>query len=95
MRVSYLNTAGVVLLLLVPILSMAEHWLQELPELRLSLHGAIQSVIDNIANVHSSRERIVAAEQARVFPNQPFDATIRVITSKAEFILKKSKAPDE
>lgn len=95
MRVPYSNTAEMILLLLVLILSRAERWLQDPPELRLCLHGAIQSVINNIANGYSSRQRIAAAQQARVFPNQPFDATICVITSKAEFNLKKSKAPDE
>ena len=94
MRVPYSNSAEMILLLLVPILSRAEHWLQDSPELRFSFHGAIQSVTNNIANVYSSRQRIVAAQQSRVFPDQPFDATIRVITSKAGFNLKKSKAPD-
>ncbi|NOT97302.1 MAG: hypothetical protein HOP00_13490 [Nitrospira sp.] len=94
MRVPYSNSAEMILLLLVPILSRAERWLQDSPELRFRLHGDIQSVTNNIANVYSSRQRIVAAQQSRVFPDQPFDATIRVITSKAGFNLKKSKAPD-
>jgi hypothetical protein len=86
MRVPYSNTAEMILLLLVPILSRAEHWLQNSPELRFSFHGAIQSVTNNIVNVYSSRQRIVVAQQSRAFPDQPFDATIRGITSKADSI---------
>lgn len=95
MRVPYSNSAEMILLLLVPILSRAERWLQDSSELRFSLHCAIQSVTNNIANVYSSRQRIVAAQQSRAFPDQPFDAMIPVTTSKAGFNLKKSKAPDE
>ncbi|RPH75261.1 MAG: hypothetical protein EHM80_16500, partial [Nitrospiraceae bacterium] len=58
------TTAGIILLLIVPTISMAEERSQPPPELRLSLHDAIQAAVDNNVNVRLLRERIAAAQSA-------------------------------
>jgi len=64
MRFSRCAIAGIILLLVVPTMSMAEERSQAPPELRLSLHDAIQAAIDNNVNVRLLRERIAAAQSA-------------------------------
>lgn len=62
MRSCLPTVAGIVLLGLLPALSIAEERIQGVPELRLSLHDAIQAAIDNNVNVRLLRERIAAAQ---------------------------------
>lgn len=62
MRSILLTVAGIILLGVLPTLSMAEEQIQDVPELRLSLHDAIQAAIDNNVNVRLLRERIAAAQ---------------------------------
>ena len=58
------TTVGIILLLVVPTVSIAEERSQAPPELRLSLHDAIQAAVDNNVNVRLLRERIAAAQSA-------------------------------
>ena len=59
------RTLGIAILATFWMMSLvrAESWLPP-PELRLSLHDAIQAAIDNNANVRLLKERIVAAQSA-------------------------------
>lgn len=66
MRLVHCAIAGIILLLVVPGTSMAEERSQPPPELRLSLHDAIQAAIDNNVNVRLLRERIAAAQSAAI-----------------------------
>ena len=64
MRVLSWVVAGIIVILIVPLKSMADDQSQTPPELRLSLHGAIEAAIDNNVNVRLLRERIAAAQSA-------------------------------
>ncbi len=64
MRTFLTTIAGAILLSLLPALSIAEEQFQVSPELRLSLHDAIQAAIDNNVSVRLLRERIAAAQAA-------------------------------
>jgi outer membrane protein len=62
MRCLHHAVAGIVLLVFLPILSIAEDRSQAPPELRLSLREAIDAAIDNNVNVQLLKERIAAAQ---------------------------------
>ncbi|MBX9657698.1 MAG: TolC family protein [Nitrospiraceae bacterium] len=64
MRTFHAKAVGIIVLGLLPTLSIAEERFQAPPELRLSLHDAIQAAIDNNVNVRLLRERIAAAQAA-------------------------------
>lgn len=65
MRVVLLSTAVVLFLTgISPPCSLAAESVQASPELRLSLHDAIQAAIDNNVNVRLLREQIAAAQSA-------------------------------
>lgn len=64
MRTFHAKAVGIIMLGLLPTLSIAEERFQAPPELRLSLHDAIQAAIDNNVNVRLLRERIAAAQAA-------------------------------
>jgi outer membrane protein TolC len=64
MRTFHVKAVGIIVLGLLPTLSIAEERFQAPPELRLSLHDAIQAAIDNNVNVRLLRERIAAAQAA-------------------------------
>jgi outer membrane protein TolC len=64
MRILSCAAAGASLILIFSPISMAEERSQGPPDLRLSLHDAIQAAIDNNVNVRLLRERIAAAQAA-------------------------------